>query len=82
MKNFIMIVLKNALNAILTNAGLIALMHSTFNTYSTAGLWNIAKVTLSVVAAREIIVWGPIVMSWTTTNSDPSTIVMTKINKV
>jgi len=76
-----MIVLKNALNAILTNAALMALMHSTFNKYSSDGLWNIGKATLAVVLTREILVWGPIVMSWTTTNADPGTIVMTKIKK-
>lgn len=72
LKNFGMIVLKNALNAVLTNAGLVALMHGEFNAYSTNGLWNIGKATLVVIATREATVWGPILLKWTQTNSDPS----------
>lgn len=74
MKNFLMIVLKNAVNAILTNAGLMTLMHGVFNKYSTDGLWNIGKATLVVVAAREVIVWAPVIMKWTTTNASPDSI--------
>jgi hypothetical protein len=74
-----MIVLKNALNAILTNAALIGLMHDTFNTYSTAGLLNIGKATLSVIGAREAIVWVPVLLKWSSTNADPNKVVLTKI---
>lgn len=70
-KNFLVICAKNALNAVLTNAGLMALMHGVFNTYSTAGLWNLGKATLVVIGAREAAVWGPIVLKWSTTNANP-----------
>lgn len=72
MKNFLMIVLKNAVNAIITNASLMTMLHGAFNLYSKAGWWNIGKATLSVVIAREIVVWGPVVMRWTTTDANPN----------
>jgi hypothetical protein len=71
-KNFFTIVLKNAINAVLTNAGLIAMLHGDFNLYSTRGLWNIGKAALSVVAAREGAVWLPILLRWSSTNAQPN----------
>ena len=82
MKNFIMIVLKNALNAILTNAALMTMMHGTFNKYSKDGLWNMGKAALAVIVAREIVVWGPMVMKWTTTNADPNAATSVPMTKV
>ena len=72
LKNFFIIVAKNAVNAILTNSGLMTLMHGAFNTYSKSGLWNIGKATLAVVAAREAMVWGPELIRWSMTNANPS----------
>lgn len=72
LKNFLLIVVKNAVNAVFTNAGLMALMHGTFNKYSKDGLWNMGKATLAVVVAREIMVWGPVVLKWSTTNAQPN----------
>ena len=72
LKNFLLIVLKNALNAVLTNTALIALMHGTFNTITRDGLWNLGKATLAVVVGREVVVWGPIILNWTRTNADPA----------
>lgn len=80
MKNFWLICAKQALNAVLMNSALVAMMHSTFNTYSTSGLWNLGKATLSVIVAREIMIWGPIVLNWSSTNADPGSIVLTKIS--
>jgi hypothetical protein len=70
-KHFLIIVAKNAVNAIITNAGLMATMHGAFNTYSRNGLWNLGKATLSVVVAREVMVWGPVVVKWSMTNASP-----------
>ena len=72
MKNFLMIVLKNAVNAVITNASLMVMLHGAFNMSSSAGWWNVGKATLSVVIAREVVVWGPVVMNWTTTNANPT----------
>ena len=71
LKNFLMIVLKNAVNAVVTNSGLMTLMHGTFNKYSRDGLWNLGKATLAVVVAREVMVWGPVLMKWSSTNANP-----------
>lgn len=69
-KMFLIITLKNAVNAIITNTALIAMLHGAFNITTTAGWWNIGKVTLSVIFAREVLVWGPVLLKWTTTNAD------------
>ena len=73
MKNFLMIVLKNALNAIITNAALMTTMSGAFNIHSSNGWWNLLKSTGSVVMAREVMVWGPVLLKWTSTNAEPPT---------
>lgn len=73
LKNFLMIVLKNAINAVITNAGLMALMHGVFNKYSRDGLWNMGKATLVIILTREVTVWGPVLLHWTTTDANPPT---------
>jgi hypothetical protein len=70
-KSFFIIALKNATNAVLTNSGLLALWHSQVN-FSHAGLINMARVAGAVVLAREALIWGPIVLRWSSTNADPS----------
>jgi hypothetical protein len=71
-KNFFMICAKNALNAILTNAALMTMMSGAINIHSADGWWNIGKVTLSVIAAREASVWIPVLLKWSATSADPS----------
>jgi len=72
LRSFLIIVLKNAVNAIITNASLIAMLHGAFNITTSVGWWNIGKAALSVVIAREAVVWGPVLIKWSTTNADPS----------
>ena len=72
MKNFLMIVAKNALNAVLTNGALVLMIHDQFNVYSGHGWYNIGKATLAVVAAREGAVWGPVLLKWSTTDANPN----------
>lgn len=71
-KNFFLIVLKNAVNAILTNAALMAMLPSVFTLHTADGWWNLAKVTGAVIGAREVAVWLPIVLAWSKTSADPS----------
>lgn len=66
-----MIFLKNLVNALLTNSSLLALWHSQVN-FTHAGLINMLRVAGGCVAAREAIVWLPILMKWSSTNADPS----------
>lgn len=68
LKNFLLVVFKNAVNAVLTNAALMVLLHGAFNTNTSAGWWNLGKATLSVIVGREAAVWIPIVLKWSNTN--------------
>jgi hypothetical protein len=71
LKNFLIVTAKNAVNAVLTNAALLAAFHGQFsNPLSKSGWWDILKVTLSVIGSREAIVWVPVILKWTTSNSD------------
>lgn len=67
-KSIFLISLKNAVNAILTNSALMAMLHGAFNFYSRNGLWNLGKATLAVVASREAMIWAPKILAWTQTN--------------
>lgn len=71
MKNFLVIVAKNAVNAVITNAALMTMLHGAFNLSTRDGWWNIGKATLSVILAREFTVWFPVVLGWSSTNSNP-----------
>lgn len=71
-KNILMIVIKNALNAVLTSAFLMQTMSGIFNIHTTDGWWNLGKAIFSVIMAREGAVWIPVILNWTKTNADPS----------
>lgn len=58
---------KNAVNAILTNMGLMAMFSNTFNWHSWAGVLAMAKATGLVVLAREVVVWVPKLLKWSDT---------------
>jgi hypothetical protein len=72
LRNFGIIVLKNAVAAILTNAGLMAMLSGAFNVTTESGWWNIGKATLAVVVSREAAVWIPQLLKWSQTNADPT----------
>jgi hypothetical protein len=59
---------KNAVNAILTNVALMGMLHDFLNITTRVGWYNIGKVTLSVVVAREAMVWVPALLKWSTSN--------------
>lgn len=70
LRNFGIIVVKNAVNAVLTNAGLMLLLHNQFTSVtSKQGWWNIGKVTLSVIGGREAAIWVPKLLKWSSENS-------------
>lgn len=65
LRNFGIVVAKNAVNAVLTNAALMAMFAGQFNNVtSTVGWWNIGKVTVAVVGGRELAVWLPKLLKW------------------
>lgn len=67
-----MIVAKNAVNAILTNAVLMGELPKVFELHDRSGIINILKVCLATIAAREAVVWGPVIMRWSSTNANPN----------
>lgn len=71
-KNYLIIALKNAVNAIITNGAMMAALPGVFNLHDHNGWVNILKLAGSTVLAREAAVWGPIVLRWTTTNATPN----------
>lgn len=65
LKSILIVTLKNAVNAIITNAGLMATMHSQFYlTGNWKGIEHIGMAALSCVAAREGMYWGPKLLAW------------------
>lgn len=71
-KNFLMIVIKNGVNALLTSSAMMAFNWGAFNYKTADGWWNLGKLVLAVVGSREIAVWGPILLKWSSTSSNPS----------
>lgn len=64
LRSFLIVSAKNGINAIITNAGLMAMFSQTFELHTRAGVLNLAKSTLLTVATREAMVWGPKLMLW------------------
>jgi hypothetical protein len=71
-KNILIVAAKNAVNAVLTNAALMAKFPTVFNIHSKDGWWNLAYAIGSVVLAREVMVWIPELLRWSRTNAEPS----------
>lgn len=70
-KNVLVIAAKNGVNAVLAS-GILKVWISGFHFNSGNDWWNFGKTLFSVVLAREIMVWGPIVLHWSITDADPS----------
>jgi hypothetical protein len=70
-KRFLIITAKNAVNAILTNSVLMALIPATFNMHTKAGWLNLGKAFAGVVLGREATVWIPVLLRWSRTNAEP-----------
>ncbi len=63
-RTVLVIVAKNAVNAVLTNAGLMATMSASFHLHSWDGIKHILEAAGSVVASREAMVWLPKLIAW------------------
>ena len=66
-KKILVISAKHAVNAVLTNASLAAMMPRTFN-FHHAGLMAFGETALATVIAREAMVWGPVLIKWSQSN--------------
>ena len=71
LKKVLLISAKNAVNAVLTNGTLLAAMPGVINLHSSDGLWNILKVTVGVIVGREVTIWLPVLLKWSTSNGAP-----------
>ena len=71
-KNILTIILKNAINALLTSSAMMAFNWGAFNYKTADGWWNLGKLVLAVVASREAAVWLPIILKWSSTSSNPA----------
>lgn len=71
LKSFLDVVAKNAVNAVVTNAALMAMLSDVVNVTTAHGWWNIGKVTLGVIGGREFVIWLPVVLKWSSTNANP-----------
>jgi len=73
-KNFLTIFIKNGINALLTSSAMMAFNWGAFNFTSKSGWWNLGKLCFGVVASREVMVWGPILLQWSATSSNPAAV--------
>ncbi len=71
-KKVLVIATKHAINAVLTNSVLMGMLPTIFNFHDRNGIWNLVKLTGTIVGSREAMVWLPLVLRWTTTNADPT----------
>ena len=69
-KRVLIICAKNAVFAFLTNSALMLQWHSIFNFHNLPGVWAVTRATLSVIGAREGLIWIPIIMKWSQTGAD------------
>jgi hypothetical protein len=63
-KNVLIICLKNAIVAVLTNGGSSFAFPSMFNFHSWTGVKNDIVLCGTTIASREFIYWGPILWKW------------------
>lgn len=80
-KNLLTIFLKNAVNAVLASGILKVLISGNFQFNTPNDWWNFGKSLFSVILAREIMVWGPIILQWSKTDADPSMKIFTSHTK-
>jgi hypothetical protein len=70
LRNFGIIALKNAVNALLVNTGAWLVLPSNFNLHNTDAIWNIAKLAGWAILSREATVWIPKLIKWSNTNGE------------
>jgi hypothetical protein len=76
LKNLFLIFSKNAVNAVLASGLLKIFITGSFNFNSPNDWWNFGKSMASVIIAREVMVWGPILFKWSDTSSNPAAILL------
>lgn len=61
---------KHAVNSLLVNSVFLELFPATFQTHTMAGWLNLLKSALAIVGAREVMVWVPKLIKWSTTGTE------------
>ena len=69
-KTILIISAKHAVNAVLTNAALVAMFHQFFGLYSKLAFEHMLGVAAATVASREAMVWIPKILKWSTSGVD------------
>ena len=82
MKPFLVAAAKNAVNAILTNAGLMAMYSGQFNFHDWNGVLGILKATALVVASREAAVYLPKLLIWSTSTDEQRAVTANKAAEI
>lgn len=73
LKAFLLISLKQAVNAVLVNYTASVFWPQVFHLHDWHGALNILKLIGAVIGAREIAVWGPVLLKWSRTGAEPDT---------
>lgn len=64
LKNVLVITMKNAVRAILTNTGAWGIDPEHFNVVSVGGVKHILLLAASTIASTEAIYWAPRILKW------------------
>ena len=68
LRNLAIIFLKNAVNALIVNAGAWLILPANFNLHNVDAMWNIAKLAGVTILSREAAVFIPKLLKWSQTN--------------
>lgn len=69
LRNFFIILAKNAVSAIVANVALMAMFSNVFTIHTAAGWIAMAKAAGAVVLGREVALLLPIIVKWSNTNN-------------
>jgi hypothetical protein len=72
LRNFGIVALKNAVNALIVNVGAWMILPANFNFHNSAAIWNIAKLAGVTVVSREAAVWVPVLLKWSQSDATPT----------
>lgn len=74
LRNFFIVALKNAVNALIVNVGAWWILPANFNLHDKSAIWNIGKLAGVTILSRELAVWIPVLLKWSQQGADPNTL--------
>jgi hypothetical protein len=72
LRNFAIVALKNAVNALIVNVGAWMILPANFNFTNKAAIFNILKLAGVTIISRESAIWIPVLLKWSQTNAQPT----------